>query len=125
MRDFESERLERLTGREDQLEFTIGGEKFKLLPSVPPETMAAFDELSGGTAADTVKGFDKFMALVMSEDDHARWLKVRKEADPPLSLHDIETVVFWALEQITGRPTGASSSSGRGREKPKAMSRAG
>lgn len=125
MRDFESERLERLAGREDQLEFAIGGETFKLLPSVPPETMAAFDEMAGGSAADTVKGFDKFMGLVMSEADHARWLKVRKEASPPLSLHDIESVVFWALEQISGRPTGASSSSGRGRERQAVTSRAG
>lgn len=99
--------------------FTMGGYKFTLRARVRPEVM----KLSSGeamTIADTVVAYDTFIKQILVEGDAEMWDKVRAEAEPEITLHDIEELSGWLLEQAAGRPTDAPSSRGRGRSRPAA-----
>lgn len=127
MKNFDEER-EQLKDKRD-LEFVIGGERFHVRPFIAPETMDAFtantgkDAKEGERAKTLLEVYDGWVEAVLVEGEAKKWAKVRKEANPPLSLHDIEEVVFWLVEVAAGRPTERSSSSGAGRRPPTATSK--
>lgn len=122
-KDFDAERQAR--SRRRQLEFTAGGETFHVKPFVSPEQMDAFRVLPDGaeSAATGVQVYDHYIKNMVVEEDAPLWDKVRKEADPPLSLADIEEIAHWLIEVATGRPTERPSSSGRGPSPSTGMSR--
>lgn len=127
MKDFDQEREQAKSQR--TLEFTIGGETFRIKPFVKPETMDAF--AVGDTRQDE-KGerrpvldvYDEWVTSMLVEEDAPKWKRVREKADPPLNLEDIENVVFWLVEAAAGRPTARSSSSAPGRRPQQATSTA-
>lgn len=112
MRDFDQERQQTLQKRE--LEFTAGGQVFHVIPFVPPETLDAFHPTKRKEGQDIIDVYDKWVKSMVVEEDRPKWDQVRKEADPPLELHTIESIVFWLVEEATGRPTARPSSSRSG-----------
>lgn len=118
-RDFDAERTATNGSAPKPKTFTLGGYKFTLRPRVRPEVM----RLSSGeamTIADTVTAYDTFVKQVIIPEDAEMWDKVRAEAEPEITLHEIEELSGWLLEQAAGRPTDAPSSRGRGRSRPAA-----
>lgn len=107
-KDFEAIRQARLKQR--QLAFTVAGVTLEVKPFVPPETMSVFTEGTEGKSPFEV--YDEFVRRMVV--DGAQWDKLRREADPPLNLQDIEDVVYWLVEAAAGRPIERPSSSGRG-----------
>lgn len=112
-RDFDQERQASVNRR--VLTFKAGGETFHVKPFVRPEDMDSFRALPDGTEDRTgVMVYDNYIKNMVIEEDAPKWDKVRLEADPPLSLADVETICYWLIEVATGRPTERPSSSGRG-----------
>lgn len=113
MKDFDGERLKQAEGRDT--EFKVGGETFHARLFVSPEALAKYD-FPGTGMEDVAKGFDEFVTAMIVPADAKKWAKVRKDADPPLSLANIEAIASWLIDQATGRPTKASSASTPGRD---------
>lgn len=113
-RDFDQERQARVRRR--TLTFKVGGETFRIKPFVTPEDMDSFKgtEEDAAAAKGPMEVYDGYVKRMVVEEDVAKWDKVRKEADPPLNLQDVEDVVFFLVEAAAGRPTERPSSSGRG-----------
>lgn len=125
MKDFDKER-EATDARRD-LSFTVGGVTFVAKKATVPEAMKAFStEPEAGEARKNILDVYDEWVISMLEDpaQEKEWRRVRKEADPPLTMHVIEEVVFWLVEVAAGRPTGRPSSSGRGRDQSTATSKA-
>jgi hypothetical protein len=112
VRDFDKER-DQTQARRD-LEFTVGGQVFHVVPFVTPETLDAFQPTKREDGVTVLDVYDEWITSMLVEADRPKWAKVRKESDPPLELHTIETIVFWLVEQATGRPTERPSSSRSG-----------
>lgn len=117
-RDFDAERQARVRRR--TLTFKIGGETFHMKPFVSPEDMRVPHAAEGQTGLDV---YDGYVNRMLVEEDVPKWAKVRKEADPPLNLQDVEDIVFFLVEAAAGRPTERSSSSGPGRSPSTGTSR--
>lgn len=112
-RDFDAERQARTRRR--TLTFTVGGETFRMKPFVTPEDMDSFRQPEGAEKPkDPMEVYDSYVKRMVLEEDAPKWDIVRKEADPPLNLQDVEDVVFFLVEAAAGRPTERPSSSGRG-----------
>jgi hypothetical protein len=115
-KDFDVERLKIAEGRD--LEFVAGGEVFHITPFVPPEHLDAFQPMNRPEGKDVIEVYDEWILSMLVEEDRKRWTEMRKKAKPPLELHSIETIVFWLVEQATGRPTVRPSSSRPGQTAP-------
>jgi hypothetical protein len=116
-RDFDQERQAGVAKRD--LDFTVGGETFHVVPFVPPEHLDAFQPTNRPAGKDIMDVYDEWILSMIVEEDRPKWEKVRKPvkdggADPPVELHTIETIVFWLVEVATGRPTERPSSSRSG-----------
>jgi len=72
------------------------------------------------TIKDTITTLDTFIKEVLIPEDGERWDKVRAEAEPMITLHEVEEVAAFCLTEAAGRPTDAPSSRGRGRARPAA-----
>jgi len=119
-RDFDQEREQTVAQR--TLDFTVGGEVFHVVPFVMPEQLDAFQPTNRGEGKSIMEVYDEWVVSMLVDEDKPKWAKVRKESDPPLELHTIETIVFWLVEVATGRPTGRPSSSRSGPQASKAGS---
>lgn len=120
-RDFDQERQASIAKRD--LEFTAGGETFHVVPFVSPETLDAFQPTNRKDDKSIIDVYDEWITGMVVDEDKPKWAKVRKEAVPPIELHTIETIVFWLVEQATGRPTERPSSSRSGPLTPEAGSK--
>lgn len=118
MKDFDQER----TQVKRDLTFKAGGETFEIVPFVPPEHLDAFQPTNRAPGQSVLDKYDEWVLSMLTEESKPRWEKMRKEADPPMSLHDIEQVVFYLVEVATGRPTGRPSRSPSGQGSPAAGS---
>lgn len=112
-KDFDSERTSR-NGKKP-VTFAIGGETFTVREHVSAEVLANFGRREVRHYGDTLDAYDTFIKECIVESDAKKWDKVRKEADPPLTIGAVEQVLWWIMEQAADRPTEASSSSRRGR----------
>lgn len=112
--------VERTAGTRESSTFTVGGEKFTVREWVSADVLAEFGRREVSHYGDTLDAYDKFVKECIVEADGEKWDKVRKEADPPLTLGQVETILWWLVGQVTDRPTEASSSSRRGRAAPAA-----
>lgn len=95
--------------------FSVGGQKFQVRPYVSAEVLGEFGRREVANFDDTLQAYDKLVKECLEPDNGKAWDKVRQEADPPLTIGAIEQIVFWLIEQVSGRPTEAPSSSRRGR----------
>lgn len=117
MKNFDESRQARRR-TDEQRSFTIGGETFMLKHGVRPEALAVFDTITEDSSIiDTMGAWDTlFRELVEDTDDaHARYQRLRDDATDPLDLDDLQELVEWMMEQVTGRPTGSPSGSTDGR----------
>jgi hypothetical protein len=119
-RDFDLERQKTAESRD--LQFVAGGESFEIVPFVTPEHLDAFKPMNRPEGKEVIDVYDDWILSMLVEKDRPRWTAMRKEAKPPLELHTIETIVFWLVEQATGRPTVRPSSSRPGPAAPTAGS---
>lgn len=121
MRDFDQERSR--TKEQRETSFTLGGVEFQVIEFVPPEHLDQFNPTQRPEGKTALNVYDEWIVSMLVEEDRPKWEQVRKPEDeggasPPLSLHDIETLVFWLVELATGRPTARPSSSRSGPRAP-------
>ena len=102
-KDFETERLE--AAKQRGVSFKVAGQEFHVRKFVPPEMLTHFDDWTAADAKTTIEGFDKFIVGMIEPAEEKAWRKVRKEANPPLNMSDIESIAFWLLGEAAGRPT--------------------
>lgn len=111
-KDFDAER--NLNGTPPET-FTLGGEKFTVRQVVSANVLAVFGRRQVVHFGETLDAYDEFVKSCLVPEDAEKWDKVRREADPPLTVGAIEKVLWWLMDVAAGRPTEASSSSRRGR----------
>lgn len=118
-RDFDVERVARKNGSKPST-FTVGGVKFTIREFVSAEVLGEFGRRQVTNFGDTLDAYDKLVKSCIIEADAEKWDKVRQEAEPPLEVGAIESIMWWLMDVTAGRPTEASSSSRRGRAAPTA-----
>jgi hypothetical protein len=118
-RDFDEERKERKT-RPDT--FLLGGELFQFKTGLRPET---FNEITqewrettpATPSVELLAIIDTTICNFLDGDDQiARWRTLREREEDAVTSYDMGQVLIWLIEQQTGRPTEAPSSSGNGRK---------
>lgn len=107
---------------EQDLEFQIGGEKFKMR-YVRPEILAMWeDEPIDEKSADLLKRQDERIIAMLNGDDGSakRWQDLRAREDSALPMVQLNELLRWMIEVQTSRPTNTPSPSvsGRGRTAP-------
>lgn len=112
MKDFDAERT--VNGKKPE-RFSVGGQRFTLRQYVSAEVLGEFGRRQVKNFDDTLQAYDKLLKECLVPEDGENWDKVRQGADPPLTIGAIESIVFWTIDMVSGRPTEASSSSRRGR----------
>lgn len=131
MRNFDEERADRLTRERS---FVIGGQTFTfrlgLHPDVFQECIAPWrsvtsitpDEEARVAISQTIKNF------LATEEDQERWDALLRDlraevgdgvvaSELAITAQDQFKVMMWMIEEQTGHPTNARSSSGNGRER--------
>lgn len=111
---------------EQDLEFTIGGESFKMR-YVRPEVLAAWeDETIDDKSEDLLKKQDEriMMFLAGGAEDHKRWMALRERDDNAVPMVQVNEVLKWMIEVQTSRPTNTPSPSASGRGRTAATSKA-
>ena len=122
-KDFDAERV---AGQKKPTTFSIGGEKFTVREFVSADVLADFGRREVANFADATEAYDNLVKECVVAGDGAKWDKVRsykpeKESDPPpLTVGQIESIIWWLVDVVADRPTEASSSSRRGRGAPAA-----
>jgi hypothetical protein len=101
------------------LEFTIGGEKF-LMRLVRPEVIASWeDEETPEKSVDALVYTDSKIKLFLDQTNGAseRWDELRAREENPVSLGQMNEILRWMVEVQSGYPTPqpAPSAAGRGR----------
>jgi hypothetical protein len=119
-RDFDAARRERQAKRVP-VQFTLGGERFTLLPVIPigsafdlidaPEITSSDD--MGSTA---VRALCSFIAGSLADGQTERWEAVLRSTADPVDPESILEVATYITEVYTGRPTGPSTGSSDGRK---------
>jgi hypothetical protein len=112
MKDFDAERT--VNGKTPE-RFSVGGQQFTVRQYVSAEVLGEFGRREVANFDDTLQAYDRLLKECLVPEDGEKWDKVRREADPPLTIGAIESIVFWTIDKVSGRPTEASSSSRRGR----------
>jgi hypothetical protein len=119
-KDFDKERSASLKPVEDR-QCVIGGETFTIRAKVRPEVLAPYLGMIGGLAADmseneAIELLDTLMTNLVVPGEAEKWTRVRESADPEQALNvaDMTSVIQWAIEVATGRPTEPSSPSADG-----------
>jgi hypothetical protein len=106
-------------------EFTVRGEKFTF-KDASPEVLSSFEIIVNGDDENSVwKSIDAQIVLFLEEKDHERWYALRAREDEPVTIKQLNAVLRWLMEEQTGRPTQPPSTSGSGRGKTEASSKAG
>ena len=116
-RDFDAERT---ANGQPQVTFKVGGEEFTVRRFVSADVLADFGRRDITNFGDTMEAYDTFVKACIEEADVPKWEKVRKEADPPLTVNAVEQILWHIMDVATGRPTEVSSPSRRGRAAPAA-----
>lgn len=112
-KNFDEERVS--TNGKKPVTFSLGGETFTIRQYVSADVLATFGRRQVANFGDTMEAYDEFLKACILEADGPKWDKVRREADPPITVGAVERVLWWVMDQVTDRPTEASSSSRRGR----------
>lgn len=112
---------------EQDLEFTIGGETFKMR-YVRPEVLAAWEDESIDQKSDELlKRQDEriMMFLAGGAEDHKRWMALRERDENAVPMVQVNELLRWMVEVQTSRPTITPSPSAGGRGRTAATSKAG
>jgi hypothetical protein len=119
VKDFDSERL--ATDDAAKRQFRLGGETFVRVRGVRPEALLSYEELEEGTPAkEALPIIDNLIMEMIENHDgsHDRWVALRERRDDPVTIEDMQELVKWLLEEVTGRtPTQPSSPSTPGRRR--------
>lgn len=113
MHNFDTDRENRLLGDRS---FQIGGETFTYRPSVAPEKLVRWAEMTVDTPEmEAIAIIDETIIAFLESGQAEKWQKVRDPDLPnPLNANDISGLVRWLMEEQTGRPTSPSSGSTTG-----------
>lgn len=113
MHNFDVERETRLQGDRT---FQIGGQTFTYRPSVAPEKLIRWAEMSVDTPEmEAIEIIDETVVAFLEDGQAEKWKAVRNPDLPnPLNANDISGLVKWLMEEQTGRPTSPSSASTTG-----------
>lgn len=119
MKDFDAIRQARYDQQDP--DFKIGGEVFRRKVSVRPEEIMEWEDLTGMEAAsEQMRIIDNaVLAFIDIDDDpgaHVRYRNVRENAEPPLGVADIQSLLRWLIESNADRPTGRPGDSSPGPE---------
>lgn len=112
-KDFDAERTS--TNGAKPTVFTLGGKQFTIRQFVSAEVLGEFSRREVGGYADLLDSYDEFVKACIEPGQGEQWDKIRKEADPPITVGAVEEVVDWIMGEVSARPTAASSSSRPGR----------
>jgi hypothetical protein len=118
MRNFDEGRHARRRTEEERT-FVLHGETFVLRAAVRPEVLNAFDLISDASGVtETMKALDEMFVDLIDDRDGAadRYATIRADDTDPITLEDLDDVVKWMIEVVTGRPTSSPSGSTDGRE---------
>lgn len=122
--------------------FVVGGQTFTYRPSVAPESIKRWSQMSGGeftlkdddgrpildaegqpqstlTEDEALSIFDSTVLAFLEEGQEDKWKTVRDpNAAIPLNLTDLQALIRWLFEEQSGRPTtppsGSTNGSGNG-----------
>lgn len=111
---------------EKDLEFTIGGETFKMR-YVRPEVLAAWeDEPIDEKSVDMLKRQDQRIMMFLNGDDGSRdrYMKLREREENAIPMVQVNELLQWMIEVQTSRPTITPSPSASGRGRTAATSKA-
>jgi len=114
VRDFDKARQVRL---DRDRTFQIGGETFSFRPAVAPEALLEYNSAITGDLTDLkendwIRIYDDTIIAMLEDGQGDRWHHARRlDSDNPLNADDINAVLQWILEQVTGHPTGQPSDS--------------
>lgn len=114
MKDFDAERRERHAEREARMGdrvFILGGEEFTYRATVSYtvlEYIANSGQLDGG---DLIANLERGCVDLLEDGQEARFLKVLRSTEDPLSFSDLNDLCTWLTEAQVGRPTLAPSPS--------------
>ena len=118
MKDFDEQRREWLEERRKLGNtFVIGGETFAFRVVVRPDHFFAYDNLVGRTVpmGELLELIDNVIVdLLEGEDAASRWAALRERRDDPITLADMNELMSWLIEQVTGRPPSQPESSQAG-----------
>ena len=98
---------------EQDLEFQVGGEQFKMR-YVRPEVLASWeDEPMDEKSIDLLKKQDERIMLFLNGDDGSRdrYLALRAREDNALPMVAVNELLTWMIEVQTARPTNTPSPS--------------
>lgn len=110
---------------EQDLEFQIGGETFKMR-YVRPEVLAAWeDEPIDEKSVDLLKRQDERIMQMLNGDDGSRdrWKGLREREEGALPMVQLNELLRWMIEVQTSRPTNTPSPSAPGRGRTAATSK--
>jgi hypothetical protein len=111
----------------EDMEFEVGGEKFKMR-TVRPEVLASWEDTPiPDSAVEALKALDDRILLFIDNGDgsHDRWKALREREDSALSMGQLRAILEWGVEVQSALPTMQPSASARGRGKTAATSEAG
>jgi len=112
---------------QEDLEFEVLGEKFRLR-TVKPEVLAAWeDEKIPENSAEALRLLDQRILIFLDNGDgsHERWKALREREENTLSMGQLQAILEWGVEVQSALPTAQPSPSVRGRGKTAASSAAG
>lgn len=116
MHDFD---VDRAAKYEQDRSFKIGGEKFIHRPSVRPELMADWEDISTTTPAREVLAITDALIVAWLDTDADptgpdRYKALRQRDSDPIGGGDLSALVTWLYRQSTRRPTVPPSPSSDG-----------
>lgn len=115
MKNFDEARAAR---KNSDRAFQIGGETFVMRSGVRPESLIAYETMTGDMAAgDALTVIDDLVLTLIEPHDNAteRYRNIRANEDEPVTLADLQELVKWMVESQAARPTLPPSPSPGGR----------
>lgn len=106
-RDFDAARSERQRDR-DPIAFTLGGEDFTCVPSLPIGLFLDLAEVGGHPL------LAKELERCLIDADRERFAKLLRRESDPIGVEDIEDIHAWLVQEYAARPTGRSTGSPAG-----------
>jgi hypothetical protein len=111
---------------EEDLEFTVQGETFRM-QYVRPEVLAQWedeDDPGEESALQAINRLDQRIRSFLVPDDRDRWVTLRKREENAIPFVQLREIVRWMVETQSARPTQTPSASADGRGNTAASSTA-
>lgn len=105
-------RAERMEMLKETPTFTIGGVEFRRRPSVPAGIIERWEDATDVSAAAAVEIVSNTIREFIVPADRTKWDDLRNHPpDNPIDYMDMLNVMFWLIQEASGRPTEGRSDS--------------